>query len=173
MLSKVLVVLVGFFIGTTAVASFYAWHLHNENVGYAARLNRVAEATKKIEADNKQVTEAVTTLAEKVNEDVKKSIPAVRAYAAGLRMRDYPNCGGGTTTEPSTGTSQPDEGTPDDVPTVGELQADCAETTVMLLQWQWYYTDLLKTWNTVDYPTEPTYDSGSVGSGESVSDVSD
>ena len=103
---------------------------------------------KQIQEDNKAVELKVGQLVEEVEDATKTIVPTVRAYAAGLRLRQQPRGDSRTTPEYPEPTGEPEQGASNDLPTASELQADCAETTVMVLGWQKFYGDLLLQWNT-------------------------
>ena len=125
----------------------YAFHLHGQVAVAEATLEAMVEGQKAILAENASKESTSIAHSAEVNDHVEKAVPSVRAYAAGLRMPVQP--GGGSCPSPSTptGTAEPDEAPTHALPPAPELQADCAETTVMVLAWQDFYTRLVGTWH--------------------------
>lgn len=126
----------------------YSVYLHNELTSTEDVLQAMVDGQKEILAENATKESISIAHSAEVNENVEKAVPSVRAYAAGLRMPVQPT--GGSCTSPTTapGAGEPDEAAAQPLPAAPELQADCAETTVMVLAWQDFYTRLVGTWNT-------------------------
>lgn len=125
----------------------YAFYLHGQVAVTEATLEAMVEGQKAILAENASKESISIAHSAEVNDNVEKAVPSVRAYAAGLRVPVQPSGSSCAGTPTAPGTAEPDEAPAHALPPAPELQADCAETTVMVLAWQDFYTRLVGTWN--------------------------